>query len=184
MHSRWTKLNIFAVVFFAACVTIGLGSDFLYADDFGRIVHHIEASYHVHQSHRFAMGFAGLMMKFWHGAGVKSFKGAIFEDQHLDGTDTDTKLDEIVARASRSGWRPMVRSFSRRTGEHTYIYAQNADGGAGKDLKLLVVSVEQNEAAVIQVKLDPDRLEQFIEDNAHSSGRHGHSAMDAAMSFR
>lgn len=180
MSSRWNKLNIFAVVFFAACVTIGLGSDFLYADDFGRIVHHIEASYQVHRNHRFAMGFAGLVIKFWHVAGVKSFKGAIFEEQHLDGTDTDAKLDEIVARASRSGWQPMVRSFSRRTGEHTYVYAQDA----GKDLKLLVVSVEQNEAAVIQVKLDPDKLEQFIQDNARGSGRHGHGAMDGVMSFR
>jgi hypothetical protein len=182
MNGRWTKLNIFAVVFFAAYVTIGLSSEFLYADDFGRIVHHIEASYHVHRNHRFAMGFAGLVVKFWHVAGVRSFKAAIFEDQHLDGTDTDTKLDEIVAHASRSGWQPMVRSFSRRTGEHTYIYAQ--DNGAGKDLKLLVVSVEQNEAAVIQVKLDPDKLEQFIEENAHDSDRRGHSAMDGVMTFR
>jgi hypothetical protein len=182
MNNRWTKLNIFAAVFFASCVTVGLGSDFLYADDFGRIVRHIEASYHVHQNQRFAMGFAGLVVKFWHVAGVKSFKGAIFEDQHLEGTETDAKLDEIVAHASRSGWQPMVRSFSRRTGEHTYIYAQN--GGSGNDLKLLVVSVERNEAAVIQVKLDPDKLEQFIEQNAHGSGRHGHAAMDGVMSFR
>lgn len=182
MNSRWTKLNIFAVIFFTACIALSLNSDFVYADDFGRIVHHIEASYHVHRNHRFAMGFAGLVVKFWHVAGVKSFKGAIFEDQHLDGTATDAKLDEIVARASRSGWQPIVRSFSRRTGEHTYIYAQNSD--AGSDLKLLVVSVERNEAAVIQVKVAPDKLEQFIEDNAHGSGRHGHSAMDGAMGFR
>lgn len=177
MTSRWTKLNVFTVVFFAACLVVGLSSDFLYADDFSSIVHHIETSYHVHRNHGFAMGVTGLIVKFWHVAGVKNFKAAIFEDQHLEGTDTDRKLDQIVARASRSGWRPMVRSFSRRTGEHTYVYAQDAGG----DLKLLVVSVEQNEAAVIQVKLDPDKLEQFIEDNAHRSG---HAAIDSLTTFR
>jgi hypothetical protein len=182
MNSRWTKLNIFAVVFFTACIAIGLNSDFVYADDFGRIVHHIEASYHVHRSHRFVMGFAGFLVNFCHVGGVKSFKAAIFEDQHLDGTATDTRLDEIVARASRSGWQPIVRSFSRRTGEHTYIYAQN--GAAGSDLKLLVVSVERNEAAVIQVKVAPEKLEEFIENNAHGSGRHGQSTIDGVMSFR
>ena len=181
MKSPWTKLEAFAVTFLTGSVIVGLYPRAVYADDFGRIVHHIEASYHVHRNHRFAMGFAGLVVKFWHVAGVKSFKGAIFEDQHLDGTDTDAKLDEIVSHASHSGWRPMVRSFSRRTGEHTYVYAQDA----GNDLKLLVVSVEQNEAAVIQVKIDPERLERFIDENTHHhSGRHGQSAIDGAMTFR
>jgi hypothetical protein len=102
---------------------------------------------------------------------------AYFENQHLDGTDTDKELDEIVARAGRSGWRPMVRSVSRRSGEHVYIYAQNA----GKDLKLLVVNVEPDEAEVIQVKVDPKRLEEFIDENMH---HHGHSGMDSEMTFR
>ncbi|HKT50017.1 MAG TPA: hypothetical protein VJV96_06950 [Candidatus Angelobacter sp.] len=180
MTTRWSKLNIFAVVFFACCVALSLRPETVYADDFGRIVHHIEASYHVHRNYRFLMGFAGIAVKFWHVGGVKSMKIAIFEDQHLDGTDTDRKLDEIIARASQSGWRPMVRSVSRRTGEHVYIYAQDA----GKDLKLLVVNVEPNEAEVIQVKVDPKRLEEFIAENTHHSGHHGHETVDGMMSFR
>ncbi|HEU5414612.1 MAG TPA: hypothetical protein VFW31_12675, partial [Candidatus Angelobacter sp.] len=142
-------------------------------------VHHIEASYHVHRNYRFLMGFAGVAVKFWHVGGVKSMKIAIFEDQHLDGTDTDRKLDELVARVSKSGWQPMVRSVSRRTGEHVYIYAQDA----GKDLKLLVVNVEPNEAEVIQVKVDPKRLEEFIAENTHHAGRNHRSDVDGAMTF-
>ena len=56
----------------------------------------------------------------------------------------------------------MVRSYSRRTGEHSFIYARND----GKDLKLLIVNVQPNEAAVIQVKLDPEKFEKFIDENA------------------
>src|SRR6185437_14643506 len=103
--------------------------------------------------------------------GVKSFKLAYFEHQHLDGADTHRELDEIVTRASQSGWRPMVRSVSRRSGEHVYIYAQDA----GKDLKLLVVNVEPNEAEVIQVKVDPKRLEEFIAENVGHLERNRHS---------
>ena len=177
MKPRWTKLNLFAVVFFCCCVALSFAANVVYADDFGRIVHHIEASYHVHRNHRFLFAFAGLVVRFWHVAGVKSMKMAYFENQHLDGTDTDKKLDEIVARAGQSGWQPMVRSVSRRSGEHVYIYAQNA----GKDLKLLVVNVEPEEAEVIQVKVDPKRLEEFIDENMH---HHGHSGMDSGMTFR
>ena len=50
-------------------------------DDFGKIVHHIEANYHVHRQHRWVMGLAGFTVRFWHIAGVKNFKGAIFENQ-------------------------------------------------------------------------------------------------------
>ena len=180
MNSRWNKLNVFAVVFFGACLVLGLNSDVVYADDFGRIVHHIEASYHVHRNHRFLMGCAGMVLKFWHVGGVKNLKIAIFEDQHLDGTTTDAQLDEIVQRASQSGWQPMVRSYSRRTGEHSFVYAQDA----GKDMKLLVVSVEPNEAVVVQVKLDPDKLAQFLDENIGHHDRNRQSVMDGMMSFR
>lgn len=180
MTTRWSKFNIFAVVFFTGCVALSLRPETVYADDFGRIVHHIESSYHVHRNYRFLMGCAGLLVRFWHVGGVKSMKMAIFEDQHLNGTDTDKELDDIVTRASKADWRPMVRSVSRHTGEHVYIYSQDA----GKDLKLLVVNVEPNEAEVIQVKLDPKRLEEFIAENTHHNGHHGHESMDGVMTFR
>src|SRR5882724_1778740 len=139
--TKRNRLNLFAVVFFAACLVFSLNSDTVYAyDDFSQIVDRIEVSYHVHRNYRFAMGFAGLVVKCWHVGGVKSFKGALFEDQHLNSV-SDAKLDEIVQHASQSGWRPVVRSYSRRSGNRTYVYAQDA----GKDLKLLIVNVEPNE---------------------------------------
>jgi hypothetical protein len=179
MKSRWTNVNVFAVVFCLSCMALSLRTDVVYADDFGRIVHHIEASYHVHRNYRFLFGFAGMVVRCWHVGGVKSLKMAYFENQHLEGTDTDNELDEIIAHAGESGWRPVVRSVSRRSGEHVYIYAQDAD--AGKNLKVLVVNVEPNEAEVIQVKVDPKKLEQFIDENMH---HRAHSAMDGVMTFR
>lgn len=181
MKTRWSKFNIFAVVFFASCVALSFSPlDTVHADDFGRIVHHIEASYHVHRNHRFLMGCVGLVVRFWHVGGVKSLKLAIFENQHLDGAMGDSELDAIVQRASRSGWQPMVRSYSRRSSEHTYVYAQPA----GKDMKLLVVNVQSDEAEVIQMKVDPVKLEKFLNENVHGSGRHTYSGSDGVMAFR
>jgi hypothetical protein len=173
------KLEIFSVIFCAASVALTLGTETVFAsDDFNRIVHHIEVNYHVHRNHRWVMGFAGLVVKVSHIAGVKSFKGAIFEDQQLEGTAADQKLDEIVLRAGESGWQPMVKSYSRRTGEHAFIYAKPE----GKDLKLLIVSVEPSEAAVIQVKINPDKLNDFLEEHG-GVARHPTSDL-GAMSFR
>jgi hypothetical protein len=129
-------------------------------DDFGKIVHHIEANYHVHRQHRFVMGMAGFVVKFWHIAGVKNFKGAIFENQPFVNAASDTKFDEVVRAAMDSGWQTLVQEWDRHSGERTYIYAQDL----GKDLKLIVVSLESNEAVVFQVKVNPDKLQAFLEE--------------------
>lgn len=135
-------------------------------DDFGKIVHHIEVNYHVHRQHRWVMGLAGFTVKFWHIAGVKSLKGAIFENQPFVNAASDTRFDEVVRAAMDSGWQPLVQSWDRHSGERTYIYAQDL----GKDMKLLVVSLESNEAVVLQVKVDPKKLDEFIEET--NAGRH------------
>jgi hypothetical protein len=140
-------------------------------DDFGKIVQHIETNYHVHRQHRFIMGVAGFTVKFWHIAGVKNFKGAIFENQHFANAGLDTRFDEVVRAAMDSGWQPLVQSYDRRSGERTYIYAQEL----GKDLKVLVVNLESSEAVVLQVKVDPKKLNDFVEQTMPDNrGRHTH----------
>jgi len=145
------------------------------SDDFGRIVHHIESNYHVHRQHRWVMGLAGFTVKFWHIAGVKSLKGAIFENQPFVNAASDTRFDEVVRAAMDSGWQPLVRSWNRHTGERTYIYAQEVSSKKGSDMKLLVVSLESNEAVVLQVKVDPRKLNDFIEET--NAGHHRNRPM-------
>jgi hypothetical protein len=144
-------------------------------DDFGRIVHHIEANYHVHRQHRWVMGLAGFTVKFWHVAGVKSFKGAIFENQRFTNAASDTRFDELVRAAMDSGWQPLVQSWDRHSGERTYIYAQEVSSKKGSDMKLLVVNLESNEAVVLQVKVDPKKLNDFIEET--NAGHHRNRPM-------
>ena len=145
------------------------------ADDFGKIVHHIEANYHVHRQHRWVMGLAGFTVKFWHIAGVKSLKGAIFENQPFVNAASDTRFDEVVRAAMDSGWQPLVQSWDRHTGERTYIYAQEVASKKGSDMKLLVVNLESNEAVVLQVKVDPKKLNDFIEET--NAGHHRNRPM-------
>jgi hypothetical protein len=152
------------------CLLLGLSSlvpDAQAAgDDFNDIVHHIEAEYHVHRSYPFLMAFAGFVAKCSHVAGVKGFKMALFEDQTLPGIELDRRLDEIVQSAGRSGWQPLIKSVSRRTGEHDYIYVR----GNSKDLTMLMVDVERKEAAVLEVRINADKLSQFINEHSGETG--------------
>ncbi len=157
-----------------ACLLFAATQTSFARDDFGRIVKHIEAQYHVHRQHRWAMGLAGSVVKFYHFAGVKSLKGAIFEDQGFLDAGADTRLDEIVRGAKDSGWQPMVQSWDRRSGERTYIYAQDL----GRDMKVLVVTLEPNEAVVLQVKVDPRKVDEFVEQVSAGRNRHGNSGSE------
>jgi hypothetical protein len=168
MMMRSNRSLSFAVLIIAMLVAASQNA--FAKDDFGTIVHHIEANYHVHRQHRWVMGLAGFTVKFWHIAGVKSLKGAIFENQPFVNAASDTRFDEVVRAAMNSGWQPLVQSWDRRTGERTYIYAQDL----GKDVKLLVVNLESNEAVVLQVKVDPKKLNHFI-DETMPDNRHHHS---------
>jgi hypothetical protein len=74
-----------------------------------------------------------------------------------------------------SGWQPLIQSWDRHSGERTYIYAQEVSSKNGKDMKLLLVSLESNEAVVLQVKVDPKKLDEFIEET--SAGHHRNRPM-------
>lgn len=140
-------------------------------DDFNNIVHEIEAEYHVHQSVPWVSAFAGFVGKCSRFAGVKDFKMAIFEDQDFLSSDGDTRLDQVIQSAGKSGWQPLIRSFSHRSHEHNYIYIQ----AHGKDFRVLLVTVEPSEAVVLQFGIDAKKLSKFI--NEHSG--HGDHHVDA-----
>lgn len=148
-------------------------------DDFGKIVHHIEVNYHVHRQHRWVMGLAGFTVKFWHIAGVKSLKGAIFEDQPFVNAASDTRFDEVIRAAMDSGWQPLVQSWDRHTGERTYIYAQEVASKKGTDMKVLMVNLESNEAVVLQVKVDPEKLNDFVREASGGSPHRGDPGREA-----
>lgn len=140
-------------------------------DEFGEVVGHIESHYHVHRNYGFIMGFAGMMVKISHVGGVKTLKTAIFEDQSFTGLGSGQEFDQLMRKALKSGWRPVVQSHSRRTGEHTYIYAR----GDGRDLRVLLATVEPSEAVVMELKVNPARLEDFIDKHSGSGNRHRRS---------
>ena len=143
------------------CALLLLAANVACAEDkvFKNVVHHIESRYHVHHKYGFLMGFAGLVVKVSHVGGVKSFKAAIFENARLVNTGSDTEFDETVRAALDQGWQPVVQVVSKRDGQRSYIYAQPA----GKDLKLLLATLEPTEAVVMQVKIDPDKLDEFLD---------------------
>jgi hypothetical protein len=94
--------------------------------------------------------------------GVHDFQIAVFEG--AAGTSRGELSAQAISAAAGKGWKPFVQSRSKS--ETTVIYAQ-PDGNL---MRLLIVTQEKDEAAVIEVKLDADKVAEFINDNDENRG--------------
>jgi hypothetical protein len=56
-------------------------------------------------------------------------------------------------------WSPILRVRSQK-GEQVYMYMREA----GKSLKIMVVTIDKNQAAVIRAAFNPDKLAEFVND--------------------
>lgn len=130
--------------------------------EFGLLVRQIESKYHAHRQHRILIGFASgvgnMVITFWRPYGVRNFKLALFNEQDLVAGGHDRDFAAAVRAAVEQGWQPIVTAWSRKDGERTYIFVRDA----GKNVKFLIATVDHEDAAVIQVQLNPDKLARSI----------------------
>jgi hypothetical protein len=87
-----------------------------------------------------------------------SIKLAVFENQDFDG-------DFVKFRASLNGalnltWIPVIQTLSATTQEQTYIFLRSA----GEKFNVLVITIEQRDATVVQVTLSPKNLALLMKD--------------------
>lgn len=139
--------------------------------EFGLLVHYVESHYHAHRQYRFILGFASFAVNIARPYGVKGMKLALWENAKIKANKDDGDFPAVVKAGLAEEWQPMVRVWSRRTGERTVIFAKPD----GKDMKLLVATVDQEEAVVVQVKINPDKLSQCIDQWSREDrhARHG-----------
>ena len=143
-------------------LTLGLTSvASLGADDpYGKVVKQLEKDYHAKKTRIPFIGLGNFVLKFWHPAGVKNVKIAVFQNQQFD--SSGGKLDSVMKGAVASDWHPLLREFSRNDNRWTYVYY----GDPQKDTKVLVVNVDRQNAVVAEVKFEPVKLLEFIQNPA------------------
>ena len=87
-----------------------------------------------------------------------SIKLAVFEDQAFSGDFT--KFRASLNEAMNVTWMPLVQTLSATDQEQVYIFLK--DGGAKTDV--LVITIEQRDATVVQVTLSPKNLALLLKD--------------------
>ena len=105
------------------------------------------------------LGLANFAVKLVRPAGVKSIKVAIFEDLDDCNNINHAELNTVIREALDEDWQPLVRVYSRRDSQQVFVYARDE----GQDIKLMVVTLNQTDAVVARVKLNPGALAKFME---------------------
>lgn len=147
--------------------------------DFQAVVRTIEARYHAKRTSPFLMRAAGLITKAARPEGIKSLSLAVFEDQDFSPRPDDAEFEISISEALEKKWTPLVRVWSRRDGERTQIYCRES----GEDVRLFIVTLEPDEAVVMEVGINAKTFAQWMDDpeNIGPSLRQGSSGENSSV---
>jgi hypothetical protein len=141
--------------FFAVCALILFVPLMLSANEFDWLVREFSRQSGARQTYIPLFGLVRFSVAVVHPAGTSQLRLAVFEHADLESRKFSQLTDAVVGQE----WKPMIRVRSRNN-ESTNIYAQQR----GKDLRLLITSLDGAEATFVQVQMRPAQLIKFIDD--------------------
>ena len=162
MKSIATRILVIAMALTFANVVHAKG------DDFNSVVKMIEQFYRVKHVGLPFLAKAGMKMATTaariRGGEAKriaeagSIKLAVFEDQAFGGDIT--RFRSSLNEALNVTWMPLVQTRSAGDREQVYIFLKDA----GDKFDVLVITIEQRDATVVQVTLSPRNLALLLKD--------------------
>jgi hypothetical protein len=151
-----TRLLI-VVALVSLAPVVALGGD----ESFSSIVKHIKTNYNAKQQGFFgAMMLARFAVKIIKPAGVKSFKMTLLRDLDYSRAPApeDGHFHSFIRSKIDPRWTPLVEYSSPREKQWSYVYITREN----EDVKILVVTLQQHDAVVLQTKFSPDKLAEFM----------------------
>ncbi len=127
--------------------------------EYKQIVRHLKTKYRAKKVKIPFMWLARFAVSVVRPAGVKSISVTIFEDLKFSRETLDSEMQAAMRESFGDGWQPILRVRSR-TGEQVYMYMRDAGKNA---VKISLVTIDKEQAAVIRATVNPDKLAEFME---------------------
>ena len=126
-------------------------------NEYKKIVSHLKTKYRAKKVKIPFIWLARFAVSVVRPAGVKSFSVTIFEDLKFSRETLDKEMQTAMKNSFSADWSPILRVRSR-TGEQVYMYMREA----GKSVKIAVVTIDKEQAAVIRATFSPEKLAEFV----------------------
>jgi len=130
----------------------------LFASEFDWMVRQISRETGAQPVHIPFFGLARFVVRVGHPAGASDLHLAVFEDTHI----APVRFNQLLDTTAGPAWKRIVRVRSRN-GESTNIYAREE----GKHLRLLICTSERSETTLVEVRVQPDKLMEVVEEHRH-----------------
>jgi len=155
-----SKKNVLAImILFLAFTFIAPVAANAKGNEYKQIVRHLKTKYKAKKVKIPFMFLARFAVSIVRPAGVKSFSVTIFEDLKFSKETLDEEMQAAMRDSFGADWSPILRIRSR-DGEQVYMYMRDA----GKDsVKISLVTIDKEQAAVIRATINPDRLAEFMD---------------------
>ena len=138
----------------ALCATAAAGDR-----EFDAIVRAVESRYETPPARIPFFGVANFFVKVARPAGTSDLKLAVFEDLRRPMFGEEEQFTTLVRDALGPEWHPFLRVHSRQDNQWTCMYSSSS-GGAWK---LLLASLQRNEATVIRLRVNPKGMMNWVE---------------------
>jgi len=153
---RGKKILIMLTLIFLA-FTFSVPPTNAQGDGYGAIVKHLKTNYQAKKVNIPFMWLARFAVKIVRPAGVKSFNITLFENLQFSRSTLDEEMQSAMKNSLGADWSPILLVRSRE-GEQVYMYMREA----GKSVKIMLVTIDKAEAAVIRATFNPEKLAEFI----------------------
>ncbi len=125
--------------------------------EYDKIVRHLKSKY---QAKKVSLGFVWLAraaVKLIRPAGVKSFNVTLFKDLKFSRDTLDLEMQNALKNSFTADWNSVFR-VSSRDGQQAYMYIRED----GSNVKITLVTIDKENAAVVRATFSPEKLADFI----------------------
>lgn len=127
--------------------------------EYKSVVRHLKTKYRAKKVKIPFMWLARFAVSIARPAGVKSFSVTLFEDLKFSRETVDKEMQTVLRNSFADDWSPIFRARSAE-GQQAYMYMREQ----GKNVRIALVTIDKQNAAVIRGTFSPDKLAEFIND--------------------
>jgi hypothetical protein len=127
--------------------------------EYKSIVRHLKTKYRAKKVRIPFMWLARVAVNVIRPAGVKSFSVTLFEDLKFSRETLDKEMQTVMRNSFTAGWSAILRARSAE-GQQAYMYMRED----GRNVKIALVTIDKENAAVIRATFSPERLAEFMND--------------------
>jgi hypothetical protein len=153
------KKIITALVFLMLVFTFAAPATSAKPSEYKLLVNHLKTKYKAKKVKIPLLWLARFAVSVVRPAGVKSFSVTLFEGLQFSRDSLDKEMQAAMRTSFDENWSPIFHVRSRE-GQQAYMYMREA----GNVIKITLVTIDKEQAAVIRATFNPNKLAEFMND--------------------